>query len=212
MVNDTPNIIRVFCIGRNYIEHAHELSSPIPQTPVVFIKPASCLVGPGGAIHYPKHGKDLQHEVELVVQIGKTGRVRTEEDALPYINAITLGLDLTLRDIQKNLKQKGLPWEIAKSFEQSAPIGDFVPYVGSLDLNNISFRCKVNGVEKQKGNTKDMIFSISTLLVELSRIWVLNPGDLIYTGTPAGVGPLRIGDSITVASEQIGSFSWTIIE
>ncbi len=212
MLSNNSNIIRIFCIGRNYVEHAHELSNPVPQTPIVFMKSAACLVGPGEAIHYPKHGKDLQHEVELVVQIGKEGRVKTEEEALPYINALSLGLDLTLRDVQKNLMQKGLPWEIAKSFEQSALIGDFAPYISSLDLNNISFGCKVNGIEKQRGNTGDMVFSIVTLLMELSNIWTLNPGDLIYTGTPAGVGTLQIGDSITVESEQIGSFSWTIIE
>ena len=131
---------------------------------------------------------------------------------LSFISSITLGLDLTLRDVQKDLKQKGLPWEIAKAFDQSAPIGNFIPYDGSLDLNNISFGCKVNGTQRQRGNTGDMIFGMGELLVELSRIWVLYPGDLIYTGTPSGVGPLKIGDSIEIESDPIGSFSWSIIE
>jgi acylpyruvate hydrolase len=110
------------------------------------------------------------------------------------------------------LKKKGLPWEIAKAFEQSAPVGGFVPCAPSIDLSNIAFGCTVNGVEKQRGNTKGMLFSIKRLLVELSRIWVLHPGDLLYTGTPAGVGPLRIGDTIQVEADRIGSFSWDIVD
>jgi 2-keto-4-pentenoate hydratase/2-oxohepta-3-ene-1,7-dioic acid hydratase in catechol pathway len=212
MVKINSNIARVFCIGRNYLEHAFELSNPIPTKPVVFIKPATCLVGPGEKIHFPKHGKELHHEVEIVMQVGREGKVSTEEAALSYISAVTVGLDLTLRDVQEDLKKKGLPWEISKSFEQSAPLGDFIPYDGSLDLNNISFGCQVNGTTRQRGNTGDMIFSIEKLLVELSKIWVLNPGDLIYTGTPSGVGPLKIGDLIEVESDRIGSFSWSIIE
>ena len=138
--------------------------------------------------------------------------MRTEEEAGSFISSITVGLDLTLRDVQEDLKQKGLPWEIAKAFEQSAPIGDFIPYDQSLDLKDISFGCKVNGTQRQRGNTSDMIFNIGELLVELSKIWVLCPSDLIYTGTPSGVGPLKIGDWIEVESDPIGSFSWSIIE
>jgi len=212
MVKSNLNIARIFCIGRNYVEHIQELKNIIPTKPVVFIKPASCLVEPGEKIHFPKHGKELHHEVEIVVKVGSEGRVVREEEALAFISSITVGLDLTLRDIQEDLKKKGLPWEIAKAFEQSAPIGNFVPYDQLIDLNNISFGCKVNGIEKQRGNTGNMIFSIGKLLVELSKIWVLRPGDLIYTGTPSGVGPLKIGDSIEIESDSIGSFSWSIIE
>ena len=212
MVKSNLNIARIFCIGRNYVEHVQELKNIIPTKPVIFIKPASCLVEPGENIHFPKHGTQLHHEVEIVVQVGSEGRVMREEEALSFISAITVGLDLTLRDVQEELKKKGLPWEIAKAFEQSSPIGDFVPYDQSIDLKNISFGCKVNGIEKQKGNTNKMIFSIGKLLVELSKIWSLHPGDLIYTGTPSGVGPLKIGDSIEIESDRIGSFSWSIIE
>ena len=212
MVKINSNIARVFCIGRNYVEHVQELSNIIPAKPVVFIKPASCLVGPGEKIHFPKHGQELHHEVEIVVQVGREGKATTEEEALSYISAITVGLDLTLRDVQEDLKKKGLPWEIAKAFEQSAPLGDFIPYDGSLDLNHISFGCQVNGITRQRGNTVDMIFSIEKLLVELCKIWVLKPGDLIYTGTPSGVGPLKIGDLIEAESDPIGSFSWSIVE
>jgi len=212
MVESSPNIARVFCIGRNYVEHVRELSNVLPTKPVVFIKPASCLVAPGEKVHFPKHGKELHHEVEIVVRIGRQGRVKAEEEALSFISALTVGLDLTLRDVQGELKKKGLPWEIAKAFEQSAPVGDFIPYDRSLDLKNISFGCKVNGKERQRGNTGKMIFSIERLLVELSKIWLLRSGDLVYTGTPSGVGPLEIGDSIEVESDPIGSFSWSIIE
>lgn len=212
MVRNDLNLTRVFCIGRNYVEHVRELSNIIPEKPVVFIKPASCLVAPGERIHFPKHGRELHHEVEIVVRMGREGRVTTEEDALSSIDAITVGLDLTLRDVQGELKKKGLPWEAAKAFEQSAPVGDFIPHDGSLDLKDISFGCKVNGTERQRGNTGKMIFSIPTLLVELSKIWLLRPGDLVYTGTPSGVGPLEIGDTIEIESEPIGSFSWSIVE
>jgi 2-keto-4-pentenoate hydratase/2-oxohepta-3-ene-1,7-dioic acid hydratase in catechol pathway len=212
MEKNSLKIARVFCIGRNYVEHVRELSNVMPTKPVVFIKPASCLVGPGEKIHFPKHGRELHHEVEVVVKVGQEGRVTTEKEAPSFISSITVGLDLTLRDVQGELKQKGLPWEIAKAFEQSAPIGDFIPFDESLDLKNISFGCKVNGIPRQRGNTGEMIFSIERLLVELSKIWVLRPGDLIYTGTPSGVGPLKIGDTIEVESEPIGSFSWSIVE
>ncbi|MDP3025780.1 MAG: fumarylacetoacetate hydrolase family protein [candidate division Zixibacteria bacterium] len=212
MVKNKLNCARIFCIGRNYAEHIQELSNTVPEKPVVFIKPASCLVKPGEKIHFPKHGKELHHEVEIVVKIGSEGRVLREEEALSFVSAVTVGLDLTLRDVQADLKKKGLPWEIAKAFEQSAPIGSFVPYNKSIDLNNISFGCKVNGIEKQRGNSRDMIFSISRLLVELSKIWMLRPGDLLFTGTPSGVGPLKVGDSIEIKSNLTGSFSWSIVE
>ena len=212
MVKKNLNCTRIFCIGRNYVEHVQELSNTVPTKPVVFIKPVSCLVRPGEKIHFPKHGRELHHEVEIVVKIGSEGRVVREEEALSFVSDITVGLDLTLRDVQADLKKKGLPWEIAKAFDQSAPIGDFVPYNQSIDLNNISFVCKVNGIERQKGNSRDMIFSIPRLLVELSKIWVIRPGDLIFTGTPSGVGPLTIGDTIEIESDLNGPFSWSIVE
>ncbi len=211
MIKNNSHIPRIFCIGRNYAEHVSELKNVIPEKPVFFIKPASCLVGPGEKIHFPKHGKELHHEVEIVVKIGSEGRVARDEEAPSFISGITVGLDLTLRDVQVELKKKGLPWEIAKAFEQSAPVGDFVPYNKSIDLKNISFGCRVNGIEKQRGNTGDMIFGIERLLVELSKIWMLRPGDLIYTGTSSGVGSLKVGDVIEVQSSLTGSFSWSIV-
>ena len=212
-MKSNTNMARVFCIGQNYIAHIRELSNPMPEKPVVFMRPLSCLVAPGEKIHFPTHGNLLHYEVEVVVRIGKPGKNIREEEALSYIDAVTLGADLTLRDLQKQAKDKGLPWEEAKSFEQSAPLGEFLPYdPASIDLKNLSFSCKINGELRQDGNTDDMLFSFERLLADLSRIWVLKPGDMIYTGTPSGVGPLQIGDTIEVENDQIGTFSWSIIE
>lgn len=211
MPETEPGSGRIFCIGRNYAEHAAELANPLPRAPVVFMKPPSALVSPGEPVHFPSHGRELHHEVELVVKIGRAGRVAEPEQALDWVSAVSLGLDLTLRDVQQRLKQKGLPWEAAKAFDQSAPVGDFVAYDASIDLCNIAFQCSVNGVLKQAGNSRDMIFPVARLLVELSCIWTLRPGDLLFTGTPAGVGPLCIGDRVEIASELTGAFAWTIV-
>jgi 2-keto-4-pentenoate hydratase/2-oxohepta-3-ene-1,7-dioic acid hydratase in catechol pathway len=212
MPNNSPAVTRIFCFGLNYLDHIRELSNTLPEKPVVFMKPASCLVAPGKKIHFPKHGKDLHHEVEIVVRIGREGKAGNENEALSFIDSLAIGLDLTLRDIQNELKAKGQPWEVAKAFDQSAPIGNFIPYSESIDLHNISFGCKVNGVQRQKRNTGNLVISIAELLVELSKIWTLHPGDLMYTGTPSGVGSLKIGDTIEVESDLLGSFSWTIVE
>jgi acylpyruvate hydrolase len=207
-----PVAARVFCIGRNYGAHVRELASPLPRAPVVFMKPPSSLVGPGEPIHVPRHGRELQHEAEVVVRIGRTGRVTAPQQAADFVDAVTLGLDLTLRDVQRDLKRQGLPWEAAKAFEQSAPIGTFIACDASVDLQDVAFRCAVNGEHRQAGNTRDMIFPVDRLLVELSRIWTLRAGDLIYTGTPEGVGPLRVGDSIEIASDLTGAFCWTVVD
>ncbi len=212
MPRSGATMTRIFCFGLNYLDHIREISNTPPEKPVIFMKPATCLVAPGDKIRYPKHGKELSHEVEIVVRIGRKGKARTEKEALAFIDSITVGLDLTLRDVQNKLREKGQPWEIAKAFDQSAPIGNFIPYNESIDLNNISFGCKVNGEQRQKRNTGNLVVSIGKLLVELSKIWTLYPGDLMYTGTPSGVGLLNVGDTIEAESELIGSFSWTIVE
>jgi 2-keto-4-pentenoate hydratase/2-oxohepta-3-ene-1,7-dioic acid hydratase in catechol pathway len=205
------NPCRVFCIGKNYAEHVREMGGTAPGKPVVFMKPRTSLVPAGRRIAFPEHGSTLHHEAEVVVLVGRDGRPATETDALGFIRGISLGLDLTLRDIQGGLKAKGLPWEVSKAFDQSAPIGDFVAFGESLDLGSIEFTCHVNQELRQSGNTRDMIFSIPRLLTELGRVWRLLPGDLVYTGTPEGVGPLRPGDTVTVQSTVIGEFSWLIV-
>jgi 2-keto-4-pentenoate hydratase/2-oxohepta-3-ene-1,7-dioic acid hydratase in catechol pathway len=211
MANGT-HTARIFCIGQNYVAHIRELSNPMPPKPVIFMRPLCCLVAPGEPVHFPKHGKQLHYEVEVVVRIGKQGRDIDEQDALSHIDALTLGADLTLRDLQIEAKQNGLPWDQAKAFEQSAPLGEFLAYdPASIDLDDLNFRCRINGELRQDGNTNDMLFGFRRLIAELSSIWTLRPGDMIYTGTPSGVGPLQIGDVIEVENDQIGTFSWTII-
>jgi 2-keto-4-pentenoate hydratase/2-oxohepta-3-ene-1,7-dioic acid hydratase in catechol pathway len=210
-MNKKASNTRVFCIGRNYANHARELSNPVPDRPVIFMKPASSLVWPGSDVYFPAHGEDLQHEVELVVEIGKDGRAETVEDAKSYIRSYSIGVDLTLRDVQKELKARRLPWEIAKAFDQSALIGDLVRYEATNDLADVSFSCSVNGELRQTGYTKDMIFSVEQLLIAISGVWELQEGDIVYTGTPSGVGSLRIGDRLSVHCNPVGEFTWNIV-
>ena len=209
-INDRSfNPQRIFCIGKNYDEHIKELGGQTPEEPVVFMKPVSSIVVPGETLCMPRHGKLLHHEVEVVLLIGKEGR--DVSDALSYIAGVTAGLDLTLRDVQGRLKKAGLPWELSKSFEQSAPLGDFKAYDANvIDLENLSFSCSVNGDLRQQGNTCDMLFPIRSLIYTLSRWWTLQPGDIIYTGTPSGVGSLESGDRVDIESPVTGSFSWTL--
>jgi len=202
---------RIFCIGKNYDEHVKELGSITPEEPVVFMKPVCNIVAPGENLSMPRHGSLLHHEVEVVLLIGRGGQDITEADALSYIAGITLGLDLTLRDIQGRLKKTGLPWELSKAFEQSAPLGYFKTYdPNSIDLENLSFTCSVNGNLRQQGNTRDMLFPVRNLIHRLSGWWTLMPGDIIFTGTPSGVGPLKQGDQVSIESSVTGLFSWTI--
>jgi 2-keto-4-pentenoate hydratase/2-oxohepta-3-ene-1,7-dioic acid hydratase in catechol pathway len=202
--------LRIFCIGRNYVEHVRELNNPMPARPVVFMKPSSSLVRPGETVRFPSHGTELHHETEVVVEIGKEGKPSTENEAEAFIHGLTLGLDLTLRDVQREMKAKGLPWELSKSFDQSAPLGDMVPYREPLRYDAIRFACYVNGDKRQEGTSGDMIFPIPRLIMEVGKVWSFHPGDLIFTGTPAGIGPLEPGDRIEISSPQLGSWSWFI--
>jgi len=194
----------------NYVAHIRELNNPIPDRPVIFMKPTTCLVPPGETLVYPSHGRELHYETEVVVLIGREGRPGTEEEARSTIGGISLGLDMTLRDVQLALRPQGHPWELCKAFDQSAPIGTFVPLLPSTDLATLEFTGKVNGNIKQQGNTSDLVFSITTLIRYLGTIWTLKPGDLIYTGTPVGVGPVFRGDRLTVEAPWCGCFEWTI--
>jgi acylpyruvate hydrolase len=202
---------RIFCVGKNYRKHIKELEDEDPEQPVIFMKPTSCIVLPQEKIALPRHGTCLHHEVELVVLIGQGGRSISESAARSHIAGLSLGVDLTLRDVQTSLKKKGLPWEIAKAFDQSAPLGTFVPLDDSNDLDNISFSCEVNGALRQEGNSGQMIYPIPYIIKYLSDIWELQPGDLIYTGTPQGVGPLVSGDTIKIAGSGIGEFNWEVL-
>ncbi len=202
---------RVFCIGRNYAEHARELGNPLPAEPVVFMKPAASLVPPGAVVPFPRHGRELHHEVEIVLRIGAGGRDIPADEALRHIDAVTVGFDLTLRDVQQALKAKGLPWEKAKAFEGAAPLGEWAA-AEMVDLADLSFRGYVGDELRQAGNTREMLFPIPRLVAFLSSIWSLAPGDLIYTGTPPGVGPVLPGQRLTAEADGIGRYHWDVTE
>ncbi len=186
--------MKILAIGRNYSDHAKELNNPVPSEPVVFMKPDTALLREGKAFYHPDFSNDIHYEVELVVKIGKEGKHISEKFAMNYIESIGIGIDFTARDLQENCKQKGLPWEIAKAFDHSAPIGAFLPLSSFEDIKNISFSLMKNDTLVQKGNSSDMIFSFEQIISYLSKRFTLKKGDLIYTGTPAGVGKINIGD------------------
>ncbi len=189
--------MKIICIGRNYADHAKEMNAAVPENPVFFMKPDSALLPPKNPFFYPEFTKDLHYECEIVVKISKLGKNITEKFAHTYYNEIGLGIDFTARDLQQVCKEKGLPWEIAKSFEHSAPVSrDFIDK-STLDLENLNFSLQKNGNLVQQGNTKDMLFNIDQIIVYLSQFMTLKIGDLIFTGTPAGVGPVAIGDTLT---------------
>jgi 2-keto-4-pentenoate hydratase/2-oxohepta-3-ene-1,7-dioic acid hydratase in catechol pathway len=186
--------MKIIAIGRNYQEHAKELNNPIPTEPVVFLKPDTALLKEGKAFYHPDFSNDIHYEVELIIKIGKEGKHIAAKFARNYIEAIGLGIDFTARDLQQKCKEKGLPWEIAKAFDHSAPIGEFIPINEIPDLNTIEFSLKQNQIVVQKGNSADMIFSFDDIISYVSQRFTLKKGDLIFTGTPAGVGKINIGD------------------
>lgn len=188
--------MKIICIGRNYSDHAKEMNAPLPSKPVFFMKPDTALLPKRNPFYYPDFTKDLHHELELVVRIARLGKNISEKYAHEYYNEVGLGIDFTARDLQQECKEKGLPWEIAKSFEHSAPLSErFVP-IQELDLDTTSFELLKNGVAVQSGHMKDMIFSIDKLIAYVSQFMTLKIGDLLFTGTPAGVGPVQIGDHL----------------
>lgn len=186
--------MKILAVGRNYSEHAKELNNPVPTEPVVFMKPDTALLREGKPFYHPDFSNDIHYEVELVIKIKKEGKHIDEKFALNYIESIGIGIDFTARDIQEKCKQKGLPWEIAKGFDHSAPIGNFIPVSDIKDLKNISFSLHKNSKTIQQGNSSDMIFSFEQIISYLSKRFTLKKGDLIFTGTPAGVGKITIGD------------------
>jgi 2-keto-4-pentenoate hydratase/2-oxohepta-3-ene-1,7-dioic acid hydratase in catechol pathway len=186
--------MKIIAIGRNYQEHAKELNNPIPTEPVVFLKPDTALLKEGKAFYHPDFSNDIHFEVELIIKIGKEGKHIASKFARNYIESIGLGIDFTARDLQQKCKEKGLPWEIAKAFDHSAPIGEFIPVNEIPDLKAIQFSLKQNQVVVQNGNSADMIFSFEEIISYVSQRFTLKKGDLIFTGTPAGVGKINIGD------------------
>jgi 2-keto-4-pentenoate hydratase/2-oxohepta-3-ene-1,7-dioic acid hydratase in catechol pathway len=186
--------MKVIAVGRNYIEHAKELNNPVPSKPVIFLKPDTAVLKNNRDFYYPEFSKDIHYEVELVVQICKEGKHVDEKFAANYYDKIGLGIDFTARDIQNQHKEKGLPWELAKAFDHSAPVS----YLFSKEKysKDIHFSLEVNKVKVQEGCTADMIFSVEKLISFISQYITLRKGDLLFTGTPAGVGPITIGDHL----------------
>lgn len=185
--------MKILCVGRNYIEHAKELGNAIPENPVIFSKPDTALLKNGEPFYIPDFSNDVHHEIELVIKINKVGKKIQEKFARNYFSEIGLGIDFTARDKQNELKSKGLPWELAKAFDGSAPIGNFIN-IENIDLKNIDFSLQKNGQLVQQGNTSQMIFSFEQIVSFISQYFTLKVGDLIYTGTPAGVSQVNIGD------------------
>jgi 2-keto-4-pentenoate hydratase/2-oxohepta-3-ene-1,7-dioic acid hydratase in catechol pathway len=186
--------MKIICIGRNYADHAKELKNDIPTEPVIFLKPKSAILLPEKPLYYPEFTKDLQYECEVVIKINKNGKHLQEKFARKYYAEMTVGIDFTARDVQREQQKKGLPWEIAKAFDGSAVVGQMIPIAEDQDLNNMHFQLFQNGTLVQDGNTCDMIFNFDQLIAYASKFFTINIGDLLYSGTPAGVGQVSIGD------------------
>ncbi|TAF50063.1 MAG: FAA hydrolase family protein [Sphingobacteriia bacterium] len=189
--------MKIFCVGRNYADHAKELGNAVPEEPVIFMKPKSALLPAQTPFHYPAFTNELHYEVELVLQVCKNGRYLPADQAHKYYDQLTVGIDFTARDLQAELKKKGLPWEKAKAWDQSAILGTFKPFAVQASAGPIVFSLQKNGQTVQAGNSQDMIFSFDHLVAHISQYFSLNIGDLIYTGTPAGVGECVVGDVLT---------------
>jgi len=188
--------MKIFAIGRNYIDHARELNNPVPAEPLFFMKPDTAIIHNNNPFYYPDFTHDLHYETEIVIKLQRVGKNIAEQFAHRYYTDIGIGIDFTARDIQDKCKEKGWPWEIAKAFDGSAPLGRFLPKENFPDVHNINFRLDLNGQTVQQGNTKDLIFSFEKVIAHISKYITIRMGDLIFTGTPAGVGPVKIGDRL----------------
>ena len=193
--------MKILCVGRNYSEHAKELGNEVPENPVIFSKPDTALIKNNEPFYHPDFSNDIHHEVELVIKISKMGKKIQPKFARNYFTEIGLGIDFTARDMQSKLKEKGLPWELAKAFDGSAPISSFVPKSEFADLQDLNFQLDVNGETRQKGNTSLMLFKIDYIISFISRFFTLKTGDLVFTGTPKGVSAVKAGDTLSAYIE-----------
>src|SRR3989338_1102939 len=193
---------KILCIGRNYAEHAKEMKAEVPASPVFFLKPPTALVSDGGTIRIPNISRELHHEVELTVLIGAGGNSIPESSALRHVAGYGVGLDMTLRDVQAEAKKKGLPWTLAKGFDTSAPVSEFVPAEKVSDVSSLSIVLKVNGQLRQEGHLSDLLFPVPKLIAYLSRYVTLEAGDIIFTGTPEGVAQVVAGDKLEASLLQ----------
>ncbi len=195
--------MRIFAIGRNYAEHISELNNERPDEPVIFTKPDTAILRKNAPFYYPTISKDIHYEVELVLRISKEGKAIDQAFAHNYYDSIGIGIDFTARDLQQKAKEKGLPWDIAKGFNGAAPISEtFLPVSNFKDLNNINFTLEIDGEVKQRGNTSMMLFNFNYIISYLSKFFTLKTGDLIFTGTPKGVGPVVIGNRLSAYIEN----------
>jgi 2-keto-4-pentenoate hydratase/2-oxohepta-3-ene-1,7-dioic acid hydratase in catechol pathway len=186
--------MKIFCVGRNYVEHAKELGNDVPDEPVIFLKPKSAFLQPHMPFYYPEFTNELHYEAEIVLRVSKNGKYIQERHANKYYNAYSIGIDFTARDIQQQLKEKGLPWEISKAWDNSAAVGKFIDIKPGQNLNDMNFCLYKNKEIVQQGNTSHMIFTFDQIVAYVSQFFSLNIGDLIFTGTPAGVGECVVGD------------------
>ena len=194
--NETFEVKKIFCIGRNYADHAREMHAAIPDAPVFFLKPPTAIIGEGEAIRIPSISKELHHEVEMTVLMGKGGKDILRGNALNCVAGYGIGLDMTLRDVQTEAKKRGLPWTLAKGFDTSAPISHFAPADNIADPLDLEVRLDVNGVLRQHSNTHNFIFKIDELIAYISQFFTFERGDIIFTGTPEGVAPASSGDRL----------------
>jgi 5-carboxymethyl-2-hydroxymuconate isomerase len=198
---------KILCLGRNYPEHAKEMKVESPTTPVVFLKPTTALLEAGGSIVFPTLSEVVHHEVEMVVVIGREGKKIPRDTAMEYVAGYAVGLDMTLREVQAEAKKKGLPWSVAKGFDTSAPLSTAVRRENVRDPHNLNISLRVNRKLRQSSNTRNMIFRVPDIIAFLSTVFTLEPGDLIFTGTPEGVGPVHHGDKLTAALESVGTLT-----
>lgn len=208
-LSSLPSPSKIICVGRNYAEHARELGNEIPESPVLFLKPPSSLVTLEQGIRWNTTLGECHYECELSIRIGQRLKNATSEQAKAAIAGVTLGLDLTLRDLQSQLKAKGQPWERAKAFDGACVLGQWLAPDMLSDYSNASFELQVNQELRQQGNTADMLFGVVELLVDISQVFSLEPGDVVMTGTPAGVGALQSGDQLKMTLNTVlGGVSW----
>lgn len=201
--------MKILAVGRNYLEHIKELGNQTPEQPVIFSKPETALLKNNEPFYLPDFSNDIHHELEIIVKISKTGKNIEEKFAHKYYEEIGIGIDFTARDIQSYLKSKGLPWDLAKGFNDSAPISNFVSK-HNFDLNNLNFSLEINGETRQSGNTSMMIHSIDSLIAFVSKYFTLKTGDIIFTGTPAGVGAVKINDRLVGKIEDKVMFDFEV--
>jgi len=204
---DRIRVGKIVCVARNYAEHARELGNPVPDRAVLFIKPASSILPDGGTVIIPPYASTCHHEIELAALIGRPAKAVPVEAALAHVAGYGVALDMTLRDVQADLKAKGLPWEIAKAFDTACPLSSFVPAGSVTNPQQLHLQLTVNGALRQDGSSADMLRPVAHLLSEASRYFTLETGDILLTGTPAGVGPLVNGDRVEAVIDGVGTLT-----